>query len=115
MQPMTVPSGAEVKRGAYLDHIRSGACTRQEGLVLAVLALAAEPLTRHEIAERGGMALSAACGRVSALVDRQLLEVAGTVKPAGCRSPRSTLRLTDQGRTQAAEVLAQAEEGAACH
>ncbi len=105
MQPIAVPSGAEVKHGAYLDHIRSGACRRQEHAVLAVLALAIRPLTRHEIAERAGMALSSACARANALLDRELLEVAGTVKPTGCRSPRSTLRLTAQGWAEAEQIL----------
>lgn len=67
MQPIGTPTGAEVKQGAYLDHIRSGACKRQQEAALAVLALSSRPLTRHEIAELAGMALSGACGRVAEL------------------------------------------------
>lgn len=111
MQPIAVPSGAEVKHGAYLDHIRSGACQRQQDLVLAVLALAERPLSRHDIAERGGMALSSACARVGALLDRELVEVAGTVKPAGVRSPRSTLRLTAKGWVEAERILEEVRRG----
>ena len=113
MQPIAVPSGAEVKRGAYLDHIRSGAVQRQQDRVLAVLALAERPLTRHEIAERGGMALSAACGRVGALLDLDRLEMAGTVKPAGVRSARSTLRLTPKGLADAETILEEVRCGLA--
>lgn len=105
MQPIGTPSGSEVKRGAYLDHIRSGACKRQQDTALAVLALSSRPLTRHEIAELAGMALSSSCARVGALLDLELVEVAGTVKPVGVRSPRSTLRLTEKGRVEAARVL----------
>lgn len=111
MQTIAIPTGAEVKRGAYLDHIRSGALPRQEAAVLLVLAQAGRPLTRHEIGELGGMALSAACGRVSALKDRELIEQAGTVKIEGVRSARSTLRLTDKGVREAARIQAEAEEG----
>lgn len=99
------PSGAEVKQGAYLDHIRSGSCRRQQDLVLVVLALAEKALTRHAIAERGEMALSAACGRARALLDLDLVEEAGTEKPAGARSPRTTLRLTAKGQVDANDIL----------
>ncbi|KAA0014411.1 hypothetical protein F0A17_01815 [Billgrantia pellis] len=105
MQVIGIPSGSEVKHSAYIDHIRSGACRRQQEAALAVLALSAQPLTRHEIAELAGMALSGACGRVAELLDLDYVEVAGTVKPAGVRSPRSTLQLTDKGRTEAARIL----------
>ncbi|MCE8042462.1 hypothetical protein HOP60_09880 [Halomonas daqingensis] len=105
MQPIGTPTGAEVKLGAYLDHIRSGACKRQQEAALAVLALSYRPLTRHEIAELAGMALSGACGRVAELLALDMVEVAGTVKPAGVRSPRSTLQLTEKGRIEAARVL----------
>lgn len=105
MQPIGTPTGAEVKQGAYLDHIRSGACKRQQEAALAVLALSSRPLTRHEIAELAGMALSSSCARANALLDLELIEVAGTVKPEGVRSPRSTLRLTEKGQAEAARVL----------
>lgn len=110
MEPIATPSGAEVKRGAYLDHIRSGACRTQEGAVLVVLAASGEPLTRHEIAERAGMVLSAACGRVSALKDRDMVEQAGTKHVPGCRSARSTVRLTERGRAEVAPWLAQQQK-----
>lgn len=112
MEPIATPSGAEVKRGAYLDHIRSGACLRQEGKVLVVLAAAGEPLTRHEIAERAGMVLSAVCGRVSTLKDRDMVEQAGTKHVPGCRSARSTVRLTDRGCAEVEQWLAQQKETA---
>lgn len=109
MQPIAVPSGNEVKYGAYLDHIRSGAALRQEGRVLAVLALAGEPLTRHEIAERGGMALSAACGRVSSLKDLGMIEQAGSKKEPGMRSARSTLQLTEKGKVEIEQFIEDAQ------
>ena len=109
MQPIAVPSGNEVKHGAYLDHIRSGTAQRQEAIVLAVLALAGEPLTRHEIAERGGMALSAACGRVSRLKDLELVEQAGTKKEPGMRSARSTVRLTEKGKAETNQFIEDAQ------
>ncbi|MGM0703867.1 MAG: hypothetical protein ACQEUG_15915 [Pseudomonadota bacterium] len=111
MQPIAVPSGAEVKHGALMDHLHSGALQRQQDLVMAVLALAERPLSRHDIAERGGMALSSACARVGALLDRDLVEVAGTVKPAGVRSARSTLRLTAQGWVDAEQILEEVRRG----
>jgi hypothetical protein len=105
MQPIGTPSGAEVKQGAYMDHIRSGACKRQQEAALAVLALANRPLTRHEIAELAGMALSGACGRVAELLKLDWAEVAGTVKPAGVRNARTTLRLTEKGQAEAVRIL----------
>ncbi|MDW5376816.1 hypothetical protein R6258_07765 [Halomonas sp. HP20-15] len=108
MQPIGVPSGNEVSLGAYLDHLHSGELYRQQDAVLVVLALADEPLTRHEIAERGGMALSAACGRVGSLKDAKFVEQAGTKLVPGARSARSTLRLTERGRVEADDILRRA-------
>lgn len=110
MQSIEIPSGAEVKRAALMDHLHSGALHRQQDAVLIVLAMAGESLTRHEIAERGGMALSAACGRVSTLKDADLIEVDKPKKAEGARSPRSTLRLTEKGRAEAERILAELSE-----
>ena len=104
MQPIGVPRGNEVKHAAYLDHLHSGALSRQQRAVMRVLALATVALTRHEIAERAGMALSASCGRVAELMHLDYIEVAGTKREPGARSARSALRLTDKGRVELSRI-----------
>ncbi|SDL78318.1 hypothetical protein SAMN05661010_02540 [Modicisalibacter muralis] len=97
MEPIATPSGNEVKRTAYMDHWHSGALSLQQRSVLLAMPSPMVALTRNEIAERAGITLSAACGRVHELMDAGALEVAGTSREPGQRSGRTTLRLTEEG------------------
>lgn len=107
MPAIGVPTGNEVKHAAFMDHLHSGAMGRQKQSVLRALALATEPLTRHQIGERAGISLSSACGRVSELADLDYLEVSGTRKDPDARSPRQTLRLTEKGKVEAERLVAE--------
>ncbi|WP_129138812.1 MarR family winged helix-turn-helix transcriptional regulator [Modicisalibacter coralii] len=111
MQPIGAPTGTEVSLSAYLAHLRKGYLGRQQQTILLALSLSPQSLTRHQLGERAGMSLSSVCGRVSELLDLDYVEVDGTRKDPGSSSPRTTLRLTEKGRAEAARIVAEVRQG----
>ncbi|WP_136247955.1 hypothetical protein [Halomonas borealis] len=103
MSALMQPTGNEVSREGLDDVRRSGRSGSQQQVILLQLYWLAEDqgYTRHELAERTGLALSSVCGRCSELLDVQLLEVVGT---RGTPS-RQVLALSENGCAEVAAYV----------